>query len=154
MVFKEAQSQSPATSGLAGHADSQTATTSHGGQPVLIVEDDSAIRESLAQMLREEGYAVTMARDGIEALRLLAEARERYVIFLDVLMPRMDGVEFCERLLADPALRHDHAIILMSAWFHHSAAIPAVAAAHLYKPFDIETVLELAQRFSVSTPSH
>jgi CheY-like chemotaxis protein len=154
MFFKDAKSRSLSDRSPWENAGRQIATAGHIGQPVLIVEDDDTIRESLVQLLRDEGYVVTEARDGIEALRRLAETRERQIIFLDVLMPRMDGIEVCERLLADPGLRHDHAIILMSAWFHHSATYPALAAARLYKPFDIETVLELADRFSEPAPSH
>jgi CheY-like chemotaxis protein len=153
MFFKDAKSRTLDASGPLAHAGGHIATAANASQPVLIVEDDGAIRESLVQLLREEGYVVAEARDGIEALRLLSRTRERHIIFLDVHMPRMDGVEVCERLVADPALRHDHAIILMSAWFHHSAATPTIAAAQLYKPFDIETVLELAQRLSTGAPS-
>jgi CheY-like chemotaxis protein len=125
-------------------------TSAHSGAPVLVVDDDDPVRQSLAQLLHEEGYTVTQARDGIEALRLLRATRARHIIFLDLLMPRMDGIEFCERLAANRALRHDHAVIFMSAWFNHSAPLAAAESARLYKPFDLIEVLELASRFSAA----
>lgn len=131
-------------------ANGRANTTARIGTPVLVVEDDAPIRESLAQVLREEGYRVTVAQDGIEALNRLAETRERHIIFIDLLMPRMDGIEFCERLMSDISMRHDHALILMSAWFQHAIPGAAGESARLYKPFDLEDVLELARRYSAS----
>lgn len=150
MFFKETNSRTLDELRARSQSGSQSATLPRVAPPVLVVEDDDAIRESLTRLLREEGYQVSGARDGIEALARLAHARTRHIIFLDVLIPRMDGIEVCERLAADPTLRRDHTVILMSAWFHHSVASGNMVAARLYKPFDIETVLDLVRRFSAT----
>jgi CheY-like chemotaxis protein len=61
---------------------------------VLIVEDDDAIREAIAEVLREEGYGASEARNGREALELLAEGPPFCVILLDLNMPVMSGQQF------------------------------------------------------------
>jgi hypothetical protein len=66
---------------------------------VLVVEDDPAVRASVAAALRREGYVVELAGDGAAALdRLVAGSFDSVV--LDVLMPRLDGLEMCRRLRA------------------------------------------------------
>jgi two-component system, OmpR family, response regulator MprA len=64
---------------------------------ILVVDDEPALRESVARSLRFEGYAVTTAGDGVEALDRLAEVRPDAVV-LDVVMPRLDGIQVCRRM--------------------------------------------------------
>lgn len=64
---------------------------------VLIVDDDPRLREVVRYALSREGYDVTEARDGAEALQLFERARPDLVV-LDVVMPEMDGIEVCRRL--------------------------------------------------------
>jgi two-component system, OmpR family, response regulator MprA len=66
---------------------------------VLVVDDEPAVRESVARSLRFEGYSVVTAVDGIEALEMLADHRPD-VLVLDVMMPRLDGVGVCRRMRA------------------------------------------------------
>lgn len=61
----------------------------------MIVDDDDDARELLADLLRRSGYAVVTARDGQEALDLLHVVRPR-VIFVDLMMPNVDGAHFRE----------------------------------------------------------
>jgi CheY-like chemotaxis protein len=63
---------------------------------VLIVEDDQALREALSDALRDEGFSVAAAADGLEALDLLAHSAtpRPSVILLDLTMPRMNGWQF------------------------------------------------------------
>ncbi|WP_406397957.1 response regulator transcription factor [Streptomyces sp. NBC_00879] len=68
-----------------------------GTLSVLVVDDEPATREAVAEALEIEGYAVALAADGAEALHSVA-ARPPDAIVLDVLMPRMDGLTFCRRL--------------------------------------------------------
>ena len=65
---------------------------------VLIVEDDPALRELYADVLRDEGWLVQEAGDGLEALDLLAVGTPPCVVVLDLRMPRMDGWELAPRL--------------------------------------------------------
>jgi chemotaxis protein histidine kinase CheA/ActR/RegA family two-component response regulator len=71
---------------------------------ILLVEDSDVIRRTLARVLREAGYEVVEARDGLEALQLAA--RQRFdLISTDVAMPNLDGYELVRRLRARPELR-------------------------------------------------
>ena len=64
---------------------------------ILLVDDEEAIQTLLAYPLRKEGYEVVPARDGRQALDRFAEGRFDLVV-LDVMMPRLDGIEVCRRL--------------------------------------------------------
>jgi CheY-like chemotaxis protein len=64
---------------------------------ILLVEDDRDIRETIADALEDAGYAVEGAVDGLDALeRLRRASRLPGLILLDLMMPRMNGVQFCE----------------------------------------------------------
>jgi CheY-like chemotaxis protein len=64
-------------------------------RPVLVVEDDASTRQMLRRMLEKEGWAVTEAEHGHMALACIAERRPA-LIFLDLMMPKMDGFQFVE----------------------------------------------------------
>jgi CheY-like chemotaxis protein len=68
---------------------------------ILLVDDEPACRLPLARLLQIEGYEITHAADGLEALQRLDEQKHD-LILLDLLMPRLDGVGFLERMRADP----------------------------------------------------
>ncbi|MEA2699989.1 MAG: hypothetical protein QOI66_4260 [Myxococcales bacterium] len=73
---------------------------------ILIIEDDFALRRSLAEYLSFEGYDVECAADGLEGLRRLEVATQRRpsVILLDMIMPHMNGLEFCAQQKLSPTL--------------------------------------------------
>ncbi len=66
---------------------------------ILIVEDEEHLAEALAHNLQFEGYATTVAHDGEEGLKL-ANAMQFDLILLDIMMPKLDGLEVCRRLRA------------------------------------------------------
>ena len=68
---------------------------------VLVVEDDPALRESLAEMLEDEGYCVYSAGNGAEALRVLMQIARPSVILLDLMMPVMNGWDLISALKRD-----------------------------------------------------
>jgi CheY-like chemotaxis protein len=73
--------------------------------PVLIVDDDLDIRETLAEVLEEHGFEVITATNGSEALKLVRSmAAPPSVILLDLMMPVMDGYRFLEERRKDPAV--------------------------------------------------
>lgn len=72
---------------------------------ILIVEDDDDLRAVVSELLRDLGYRVATAMNGRDALEYLRANRPPGLIVLDLMMPVMDGVEFCRRRLRDPALR-------------------------------------------------
>lgn len=67
---------------------------------ILIVDDELACRSPLARLLQIEGYQVAQAQDGLEALQRLEE-QPTDLVLLDLLMPRLDGVGFLERMRGD-----------------------------------------------------
>ena len=114
--------------------------------PVLIVDDDDAIRESLRWALEEEGYTVYEAPDGKPALVRLCEHPEGMVVVLDIELPSMDGVGLMQVLAAQASLAERHAYIIITA---HRGTLPPVAE-HLFtrlgatvfgKPFDLHAFL-------------
>jgi CheY-like chemotaxis protein len=110
-------------------------------QVVLVIDDDTEIRHVIHEVLADEGYQVQEASDGAQGLEILASAHRPLVVLLDLMMPRMDGFEVCRRLEADPALRDQHAIILMSARKRLEEANSPVVDAMIAKPFDVNALL-------------
>ncbi len=114
---------------------------------VLVVEDHPDNREMIAFMVKEMGYKVYTAATGKEALALLNECLPD-IILLDVMMPEMDGFEFCRIVGADPNL-HDLHIIITSAKGTLEDKVKGLelgAADYLIKPFSL---IELKARIGV-----
>ena len=107
---------------------------------VLIVDDDSGLRQSLALLLQESGYEVVGEGDPEQALqRAGTEAFE--LILCDVRMPKMDGVSFLQRYRADGG---SALLIMMSAYGTEDSALAAMregAYDYLHKPFQPDEVL-------------
>jgi CheY-like chemotaxis protein len=78
---------------------------------ILVVDDHAVTREPLAKLLRHEGYETTCAANGVEAL-VAAGLVTPALILLDVMMPKMNGVEFLRRVRADARLRRVPVIAL------------------------------------------
>jgi CheY-like chemotaxis protein len=115
------------------------------GCAVLVVEDDPELREMMVQMLVLEGFVAEAACDGVEALDKLRSAGIRpHVILLDMMMPRMDGWEFCRQQALDPALEHIPVVVLTAAPREH---VEVGAAAVLSKPFDYDTLLHTVRAY-------
>jgi len=116
---------------------SRTLGVSDAGHRVLVVEDDSALREVYAGLLSELGHTVRTAADGVAALSQLASTWKPCVVFLDLRMPGMDGWEFAQRLKADDRLK-DVPIVVVAAHFRiDQEAWELGAAAWMQKPFDL-----------------
>jgi len=114
---------------------------------VLVVDDDASIRESLAELLGDEGYRVQTATNGAEALSLLRPpARLRpCVILLDLMMPVMNGQEFYAEQQRDPALA-TIPIVVISADKNLAAKAAGINGEFLPKPVRLETVLGVLGR--------
>lgn len=104
---------------------------------VLLVEDDEAIRETLAEMLAEEGYRVSTAMHGAQALDHLTEGLRPRLILLDLMMPVMDGWQLLRVLHASAELRGIPVIVVSAA----RDKIPEGARRYLPKPLDLDTLL-------------
>jgi len=64
---------------------------------ILVAEDESVVRDLVMRMLSERGFGVLTADDGYEALRILSEKRPIDVLFADIVMPGMDGVQLARQ---------------------------------------------------------
>jgi CheY-like chemotaxis protein len=84
---------------------------------LLIVEDDTAIRESLAEALHEDGFEVAAAANGRQALEILRRGPRCSAILLDVMMPVMDGWDFRYEQLNDAMLRDIPVVIVTASGF-------------------------------------
>ena len=109
---------------------------------ILVADDDGDMLELLEALLEGAGYAVETAADGAAALEQVAAATPD-LILLDVMMPKMDGLEVCDHLRFDPATR-DVPIIFLTAKqdpvLKSRASILDVYA-YIEKPFAPEEVL-------------
>lgn len=113
---------------------------------VLIVDDDSAIREVLRETLEEEGYVVDESADGVACLAALRASQEGMVVLLDQLMPKLDGTGVLRALRKEPLLASRHMFILLTARSRVSTPVGkdpnALVVSLVRKPFDLETLLE------------
>ena len=114
-----------------------------GSSTVLLVEDHPDVRDMMALALQFAGHRVVTAANGRDALQLLRKERP-CVILLDLMMPVMDGWQFCAALEQDPELGRVP-LVVISALADMAARMPA--AEHLSKPVDIDRMLELVDRF-------
>lgn len=113
---------------------------------ILVVDDDPVIRDMMADILEFEGYTISVARNGYEALQLLRGDAE-YIVFLDIMMPAMSGKELCAVIEADPHLSERHRIILMSAMDNLEEAASLQVDAILQKPFVVDDVIDILEPY-------
>ncbi|MBD8030742.1 response regulator transcription factor [Corynebacterium gallinarum] len=107
---------------------------------VLVVDDEPAVRESLRRSLTFNGYNVVTAEDGIQALEVI-EREHPEIVILDVMMPRMDGLEVCRTLRSQG---DDRSILILTARDNVSdrvGGLDAGADDYLSKPFALEELL-------------
>jgi CheY-like chemotaxis protein len=100
---------------------------------ILVVDDEFASLEVLALLLVGEGFRVTTASDGEEALLRLTEAETVDLVITDYKMPKMDGSELCLKMLADPRLR-SIPVIFTSATYRQDVPRPSNVTAFFSKP--------------------
>ncbi|HEY7416001.1 MAG TPA: response regulator [Ktedonobacteraceae bacterium] len=113
---------------------------------MLIVDDDPVMRDRMVDILSLEGYAPLVARNGQEALELL-QREESLLVFLDLMMPVMDGSEVCRQLSANINLRQRHVIVVMSALDHLAHVAGLNVDATMPKPFVVEDVLAILKPY-------
>ena len=109
----------------------------------MIVDDDAAAVDSLAQILTDEGYQVSSATNGKEALVYLRGAPPPRVIILDLFMPEMDGWEFRREQLRDPKLSLIPVVVMTGTSIY--AGIDANVIVH--KPLDVDRFISLVERY-------
>jgi CheY-like chemotaxis protein len=112
---------------------------------ILVVDDNEALRENLAEALELEGYEVVVAADGPDALARLDEDPSIGIVLLDLMMPGMDGREVLHRIRQHPrlgALR----VVLTTGHTGPRARGGVSADAFLTKPFGVRELLAALQR--------
>ncbi len=114
---------------------------------VLLVEDDDSLRDTLVEVLTEEGHEVRSAPNGAIAL-LQLRGWDADVIVLDIMTPVMDAFEFRRRQLAQEVAAEARVLILSAGRELHRAAERIGADAWLPKPFRLVDVIETVERLA------
>ena len=113
-----------------------------GGVTVLVVDDDNALRNVAARILRRQGHEVLEARDGAAALALFRSGQRADVVVTDVVMGQLDGVALAAEL---QAMQPELAVVLMSgANVERAADVPGALV--LPKPFTVSSLTEILDR--------
>jgi CheY-like chemotaxis protein len=117
------------------------------GRRILIVEDDADLREALSEVLRDEGYAVTSAADGQEALDRLRRELRPALILLDLTMPVMNGWQFRAEQRQDPDLS-EIPVVVLSAGEHLAEQMqPLEIEDFVRKPIELGHLLRKIERY-------
>ncbi len=130
--------------------------TAPGPIKVLVIDDRNTIRRSAEMFLRQAGYEVILAEDGFDALAKISDHQPK-VIFVDIMMPRLDGYQTCALIKQNPNLKSTPVIMLSSkdGVFDRARGRLAGSDRYLTKPFTkealIETVLEYVKPPSVTS---
>lgn len=125
---------------------------------ILIVEDEAYIRlliEQTLEELEEQGVEIIKADNGEDALRLIQDEKPR-LVFLDVMIPKINGFEVCRIVKRELRLDEIMIVILTAKGQEYDRQTGEEAGANLYmtKPFDPDELLELAAKvFSNDAPN-
>jgi twitching motility two-component system response regulator PilG len=120
---------------------------SSGAPRVLVIDDSKTIRKTAQNLLAKAGYDVRTAEDGFEALGTIVEFQPD-LVFVDIMMPRLDGYHTCALIKGNPSLRHTPVVMLSSKDGLFDRAKGRLVGAELYlsKPFTGEELLDAVQR--------
>jgi len=110
---------------------------------VLVIDDSNTIRRSAELFLRQAGYDVILAEDGFDALAKISDYQPQ-IIFVDIMMPRLDGYQTCALIKQNPHLKSTPVIMLSSkdGVFDRARGRLAGSDQYLTKPFTKEGLLE------------
>jgi len=110
---------------------------------VMVIDDSKTIRRTAENLLKKEGCQVVTAVDGFEALSKIAETKPN-IIFVDIMMPRLDGYQTCALIKHNAVFRRTPVIMLSSkdGLFDRARGRIAGSEEHVNKPFTQEELLE------------
>jgi two-component system cell cycle sensor histidine kinase/response regulator CckA len=115
---------------------------------ILVVEDDPALRSLMVRTLSAKGYRTLEANDGIEALEQLAAEPDIELVVTEIVMPRMNGVELAQQLVASARTR----LLFVSAFGEEYNELPASL---LEKPFSQAALIaEVERLLEVQAPAN
>jgi two-component system, chemotaxis family, chemotaxis protein CheY len=116
---------------------------------ILVVEDDDSIRGLVSEVLRDDGYEVSEASNGLEALQCLGERRPDLIV-VDLMMPIMDGWTFVEQCRQSPACEKVPIVVTSASHDlpHTAERLRSFGVwSCLAKPFDVDGLLALVERY-------
>ena len=121
---------------------------------VLVIDDSNTIRRSAELFLRQAGYEVILAEDGFDALSKITDY-EPQVIFVDIMMPRLDGYQTCALIKQNARLKSTPVIMLSSkdGVFDRARGRLAGSDRYLTKPFTKEALIEAVSDYVSQTPA-
>ena len=119
------------------------------GQKLLIVDDESHIRmliEQTLEDLEDEGVELLFAENGAQALEIIQQ-EEPNLVFLDVMMPKMNGMEVCQKVKKELNLTHVYIILLTAKGqeVDRQKGLEMGADRYMTKPFDPDEMLSVAE---------
>jgi twitching motility two-component system response regulator PilG len=120
--------------------------TSNPGNPtlrVMVIDDSKTIRRTAETLLKKEGYEVVTAVDGFEALAKISDLQP-HIIFVDIMMPRLDGYQTCALIKNNQNFRHVPVVMLSSkdGLFDKARGRICGSDQYLTKPFTREELLD------------
>jgi twitching motility two-component system response regulator PilG len=126
------------------HQDSTPAT----GIKVMVIDDSKTIRRTAETLLKREGYEVVTATDGYESLAKIADERPD-IIFIDIMMPRLDGYQTCALIKNNREFRKTPVIMLSSkdGLFDKARGRIVGSEQYLTKPFTKDDLLGAIRRY-------
>jgi CheY-like chemotaxis protein len=113
-------------------------------QLILVVDDDEDVRTMLSEVLAAEGYSTVTAANGLEALDRMRKNKPS-LLFVDLMMPQMDGEDLIRIMKQDPTLARIP-IAIMSG--HKSAEAPRPVNACLVKPFELDRLMDVVHQLA------
>ena len=124
------------------------------GIKVLVIDDSNTIRRSAEAYLRQAGFNVVLAEDGFDALSKISDHHPQ-VIFVDIMMPRLDGYQTCALIKQNPTFKTTPVIMLSSkdGIFDRARGKLAGSEQYLTKPFTKEARVEAVHRHAARVPS-
>jgi twitching motility two-component system response regulator PilG len=122
-------------------------TNDLAGIKVMVIDDSNTIRRSAEIFLLKTGCEVILAEDGFDALAKITDHQPQ-VIFVDIMMPRLDGYQTCALIKKNPRLRDTPVIMLSSkdGLFDRARGRLVGSDEYLTKPFSKDTLLEAVRR--------
>lgn len=117
-------------------------------RPVLVVDDDADIRETIVVLLEAEGYRAIGASSAAEALERLKADGSVALVLVNLRMPGMSGTELMKVLKEDPGLAHIPVVVISGDNAAKDVALETGAAACLTKPIELQALLATANRFA------
>jgi len=115
---------------------------------VMVIDDSNTIRMTAETILKNEGYEVYTATNGFEAMSVITDTRPD-IIFVDIMMPRLDGYQTCKLIKNNSYFRHTPVIMLSSkdSLFDRARGRVAGSEQHINKPFTKSELLEAINRY-------